>query len=373
MVNKATVVFRVDASLQMGSGHVMRCLTLAKALRAGGAECLFICREHPGHLTDFIRSEGFGAYGLGYACAEVGADTHAERAGGLAHAAWLGVSQNQDAEACAVILEDLRPDWLIVDHYALDVEWERSLRVFFTRLLVIDDLADREHICDLLLDQNLGRVKEDYTSLVPGGCQLLVGPQYALLRSEFARLREKSLERRRHPLVQHILITMGGVDHSNATKATLEALKCCALPANSRITVIMGLKAPYLAEVLDTASHMPWPTEVLVNITDMAEQMVSADVVIGAAGSTSWERCCLGVPTIMVVLADNQRSGAKALSNSGSVLLIERVSDIHECLPLAMRVVEDEKILAELSHSARDVCDGLGVQRLIKEMGGLNA
>ncbi|TNB79524.1 UDP-2,4-diacetamido-2,4,6-trideoxy-beta-L-altropyranose hydrolase [Pseudomonas sp. Fig-3] len=372
MVNKTTVAFRVDASLLIGSGHVMRCLTLADALRLEGAECHFICREHPGHLLDFIRGKGFNIHRLSTVDSTASSGGPVRQSVEPAHTHWLGVTQLQDAEACRKILENLKPDWLVVDHYALDAQWETSLQAFAPRLLVIDDLADRTHVCDLLLDQNLGHTERDYSTLVPNDCRLMVGPQYALLRPEFARLREQSLERRHSPELQHILITMGGVDQANATRVTLEALKTCPLPANCRISVVMGLKAPNLADVADAATNMPWSTEVLVNVTDMGERMVSADLVIGAAGATSWERCCLGVPTIMVVLADNQKSGAAALLSSGCVELIEQVRDIPKKLPAAIRALANERALTELSENARRICDGLGVQKVIKQMGDTN-
>lgn len=365
------VVFRADASLQIGSGHVMRCLTLADALKTEGAECHFICREHPGHLLDLIRSKGFSAYGLSLGDVSTAIDLGAPHAVQPAHAHWLGASQQKDAEATAPILETLKPDWLIIDHYALDAQWETLLREYFTSLLVIDDLADRRHICDLLLDQNLGHTEQDYTAWVPNNCRLLVGAQYALLRPEFARLRKQSLQLRGSSRLQHLLITMGGVDQLNATGAALRALKSCLLPADCSISVILGLKAPCMADVVEVAAGMPWPTEVLLNVSDMGERMAAADLVIGAAGSTSWERCCLGVPTIMVVLADNQKSGARALQHSGSVVLVEQASDMPTRLPSAILALTRGNMLQVMSERASKIIDGLGVQRVLKAMGYL--
>ncbi len=350
----------------------MRCLTLADALRDEGAECHFICREHPGHLLDLICSKGFNTHRLSTVDSTASSGGPAQQCVEPPHAHWLGVAQLQDAEACRKILEDLKPDWLVVDHYALDVQWETSLQALASHLLVIDDLADRKHICDLLLDQNLGHTEQDYVALLHNGCRLMVGPQYAILRPEFARLRKQSLARRASPRLQHILVTMGGVDQANATGLTLQALKTCPLPVSCQISVVMGLNAPNLAEVADAATNMPWPTEVLVNITDMGERMASADIVIGAAGSTSWERCCLGVPTIMVVLADNQKSGAEALLSSGSVKLIEQVRDIPMQLPAAIRALANGSLLSELSENARRICDGLGAQKVLKRMSDMN-
>ena len=184
------ITFRTDASLQIGTGHVMRCLTLADALAARGAYCQFICRAHDGNLIEFIRRKGLTAHPLPAGAALPRSPTDPT------HAAWLGATQAEDAEACAPILAAQRPDWLIVDHYALDARWERALAPHYRKLMVIDDLADRPHSCDLLLDQTFGRDAADYRPLVPADCRLLCGSHYALLRPEFAALRPYSLQRR---------------------------------------------------------------------------------------------------------------------------------------------------------------------------------
>ncbi|MCL7939450.1 UDP-2,4-diacetamido-2,4,6-trideoxy-beta-L-altropyranose hydrolase [Halomonas sp. ATCH28] len=312
------VVFRADASLQIGSGHVMRCLTLAEALREQGAECHFLCREHTGHALDLLQARGFAIHRLPTGHPETPAAAESPSTPQqLAHADWLGTTWEADAAQCAEILEGLAPDWLVVDHYALDARWEARVTPADGRLLVIDDLADREHRADLLLDQNLGRQAEDYAGLVPGHCRCLVGPRYALLRPEFAPLRETSLARRRSPRLRELLITLGGVDKDNATTDVLSALSDCPLPDDCHITVVMGASAPWRESVQAKAATLPWPTEVVVNVADMAERMAEADLAIGAAGSTSWERCCLGLPTLMVVLAENQQPIAEALDAAG--------------------------------------------------------
>lgn len=362
------VVFRADASLQIGSGHVMRCLTLAEALRAEGAECHFICREHPGNLSDVIRSRGFDVYSLSLDIDLQHSDLLELDTNPLAHAHWLGTSQAEDAKESAKVLKALQPDWLVVDHYALDADWEASLQVCVKRLMVIDDLADRQHLCNILLDQTLGRNTDDYSGLVPAGCELLLGAQYALLRPEFSRLRQRSLEQRGSARLNHLLITMGGVDQANATGTALQALRTCSLPDGCTISVVMGLKAPWLAEVTETAATMPWPTNVVVNVNDMAQRMADSDLIVGAAGSTSWERCCLGVPTIMVVLAENQKPSAHALQLSGSVMLIEDVGDIALRLPEIIEQLKCSDVLLRMSKSARLVSDGSGVKRVIEKM-----
>jgi UDP-2,4-diacetamido-2,4,6-trideoxy-beta-L-altropyranose hydrolase len=256
---------------------------------------------------------------------------------------------------------------LVVDHYALDEYWESRLRPFCRHLVVIDDLADRRHDCDLLLDQNLGRLPSDYLGRVPEACTLLVGPRYALLRPEFAMLRGYSLKRRSQPGLRNLLITMGGVDQSNVTCQVLEMLKQCAMPEEVRISVVMGPQAPWLAQVRECAQSMPWTTNVLVNISDMAQCMADSDLVIGAAGSTSWERCCLGVPTLMVVLAENQWPSARALQAAQAVELLGDAEVVFR-MPYALDRLIAEGASQRMAQAAADVTDGQGVGRVLASL-----
>ncbi|BAP80155.1 pseudaminic acid biosynthesis-associated proteinPseG [Pseudomonas sp. MT-1] len=354
------VIFRTDASLAIGTGHVMRCLTLARALRKKGYECLFICREHVGNLNALIQSEGFTlcSLSLGHKCDQE-----------LTHAHWLGATQEQDAEVCAPLLAQLQPGWLIVDHYALDARWESLLKPYYRHLMVIDDLADRPHQCDLLLDQTFGRDGADYRVLVPSRCQLLCGSDYALLRPEFAALRDLSLQRRTNPRLRHLLITLGGVDKDDATGQVLEALRGSLLPPDCRITVVMGSTAPWLSAVEIKALDMPWPTQVLVGVSKMAELMADSDLAIGAAGATSWERCCLGLPTITLILSDNQREVARNLRAVGVTELIDLSQSIGDRLPeLLKSFIQDPDALSTISAAAARITNGHGALSTIQVM-----
>lgn len=348
------IAFRADASVEIGTGHVMRCLTLADALGERGAECLFFCRPHDGHLLDLIAGCGHRAVALPRrdTVAFPTSDT-------CAHAHWLGTDWATDANDSSAAVAGVSLDWLVVDHYSLDRRWEQAMRAACHHLLVIDDLADRPHDCDLLLDQNLGRRAEDYRDLLPFGARTLIGPRYALLRPEFAALRAESLARREQPAFRHLLVTMGGVDKDNATLAILDALVGCDLPPDLRITVVMGPHAPFLGQVRARAAAMPWPTRVLAGASDMARLMTEADLAIGAAGSTSWERCCLGLPTIQMILAENQRLIAQALAQAGAAVTME-ISSIAYSLP---KFFEDKSIVAcalAQRASASSLSDGCG-------------
>jgi UDP-2,4-diacetamido-2,4,6-trideoxy-beta-L-altropyranose hydrolase len=352
------VVFRTDASLQIGTGHVMRCLTLADALAAKGAQCEFICREHPGHLIAHIRGKGYTVHSL-----PMGSEADAN----LAHSKWLGATQAQDAQACVPIVARLQPDWLVVDHYALDASWESVLAPQCRQVLVIDDLADRPHTCKLLLDQNFGRTAGDYRPLVPNDCTLLCGSSYALLRPEFVALRPYSLQRRAQPQLKQLLITMGGVDKDNITSQVLIALHNCPLPHDCEITVVMGATAPWLDKVQQQAQTMAWPTTVRVGVTNMAQLMADSDLAIGAAGATSWERCCLGLPTIILVLAENQLSVAQSLTSAGAAKLIELNENVIERLSAQLaQLVTALPELYFISAAASAIVDGLGVYAVSK-------
>jgi UDP-2,4-diacetamido-2,4,6-trideoxy-beta-L-altropyranose hydrolase len=354
------VCFRADASLDIGSGHVMRCLTLADALVHRGASVRFIARAHEGHLADTIRQRGHQLDLL-----PTGVNGQSVT-GGLTHAPWLGATQEDDAAATGAILVGQVMDWMVVDHYALDHRWESSLRGHCRNLMVIDDLADRRHDCDLLLDQNLGRDASDYAAWVPEACRVMIGPAHALLRPEFAAWRGRSLERRSLIReIETILVNLGGVDKDNVTLRVLEALQACDLPQRCRIVVVMGAKAPGLSSVKSKALEMPWPTEVLVSAGNMAELMASADLAIGAAGSTAWERCCLGLPSLLFVLADNQHMICAALAKLGAAQALRANADLGPQLSAWLSELMKDDLLCAMGKAAAEVTDGLGARRIV--------
>lgn len=363
MVTPPHIVFRADASLQIGTGHVMRCLTLARALRETGAQCRFVTRALEGHLGDRIAKEGFEVTLLP-------APDGPAPDGPPDHAAWAGVDWARDARETREALGKTAPDWLVLDHYAFDARWERDVIPDTTRLMVLDDLADRPHECDLLLDQNFGRIEGDYDGLVPETCARLIGPRYALLRPEFAALRSAALARRADRGLSCLLVTMGGVDPVDATSTILDALKVAPVPPDLHITVVMGAQAPALARVQALAETMPRPTDVVVDIPDMADRMAQADLAIGAGGATTWERCCLGLPTILVQIAENQRGIAQALAGAGVALDPGPLQAPDFASRLAERLTEaaDPARLEALSEAAAALCDGDGVARLLHHL-----
>lgn len=354
------VAFRVDASIEIGSGHVMRCLTLADALRERGAHCIFICRDHVGNLNELIRRRGFEVLTL-----PVEASSNNGSSPTFVYEAWLGAGWHKDARQTIKVLTGIHIDLLVVDHYAIDMRWEAGLRSVCGQLMVIDDLANRQHECDLLLDQNLGRNQSDYTRLTSERCVILTGPKYSLLRPEFLSLREYSLNRRaRKSQVGRILITMGGVDKDNVTGQVLEALNSCSLPEECHVTVVMGAKSPWLTEVQRTATQMKKPTEVLVSVENMAELMAESDLAIGAGGGTSWERCCLGLPALLAILSENQRPGGQALEKAGASLLLDDLHSIDDDLNVKLGRMMSSDFMHAMHQACAGLVDGKGVNRV---------
>ena len=346
------VVFRVDASLQIGTGHVMRCLTLAQVLKENGASVEFICRKHEGSLIDKIHLSGFNVNEL-EVLEEIEVDDK------LAHSHWLGATQQQDAGACIDIFKVKKTDWLIVDHYALDEQWQKRLKPYYEKLMVIDDLADRKYQCDVLLDQNFGRTSQDYKDLVPASAKFLMGSEYALLRPEFEKYRQYSLDRRKDEKFKKLLVNMGGADQDNITGKVIERLQTAKLPKDVEITVVMGKTAPHLASVITSANKLPYRSEVKVDVDNMAELMANADIAIGASGATTWERCCLGLPTIQLITAYNQEFIARKLNKINAIKLVE-IDDVVENLE------NFQHWMKNTGESASKVTNGTGIKYILE-------
>ncbi|PWK16176.1 UDP-2,4-diacetamido-2,4,6-trideoxy-beta-L-altropyranose hydrolase [Tumebacillus permanentifrigoris] len=306
------IVFRADSSTEIGTGHVMRCLTLADELRARGARIAFLCRELDGNLCDYIETI------KGHAVFRMPVIPDLEESSLSFYERWMGASWAQDALQVQEILQELDPpaDWLILDSYALDQRFESRMRQWVDQIMVIDDMADRPHDCDLLLDQNLyPNLETRYDALVPKDCRMLLGPRYALLRPEFASARETL--RQRDGQVRRMLVFFGGSDPTEETEKALEALRSLKLD-HVTVDVVVGGANPRKAQIAALCAELP--TAVFhLQIQNMAELMASADLGIGAMGSATWERCYLGLPSITVVVAENQAETTAAVEAAKAV------------------------------------------------------
>lgn len=323
---------------------------------------MFLSRAHVGNMNHVVEA-------LGFPVLDLGPGTSArERDASGGYEQWLGVEFQRDADDVLKRLDAEAVNWLVVDHYALDARWEELVRPVCSRTMAVDDLANRVHFVDLLLDQNLGRTGGDYEGKVPAGCKLMLGSRYALVRPEFPAQRAQSLARRGDGRIRKLLVTMGGVDLDDATGAVLEVLVSCKVPSDLQITVVMGPTAPWREKVTQQARQMSCNTEVLMGVGDMSSLMCDADLAIGAAGSTSWERCCMGLPTLLLVQAENQHEIAKTLVRAGAASLLER-SNLGRELPNAMDLLfRNPGLLAGMSSAAAGLVDGLGVERVAESL-----
>ena len=300
------VVIRTDASVDIGVGHVMRCMTLADQLIEVGGQVQLICADLPGAMFDLIRARDYR-----YEQLSLTSDTSEE-----------------DAAATKRTLQESCPegvDWLIVDHYGLDEQWENALRPYVNYIMVIDDLANRRHDCDLLLDQNYYRnLDTRYDGLVNASTVKLLGPQYVLLRPEFYRARRDL--RKRTGIVRRILNSFGGSDPSNQTECALRAIDKLKRP-DIKVDVVVGSSNPNQESIRSYCEKKKW-ANYYCQISNMEELVLSADFAIGAGGSAMWERCALGLPTLTVVFAENQVQTTEDVARTGAISYFGSVNDL---------------------------------------------
>jgi UDP-2,4-diacetamido-2,4,6-trideoxy-beta-L-altropyranose hydrolase len=341
------VIIRTDSSRRLGAGHLMRCLTLAQELAAAGCTVEFVCRALPGDFTGLAAERGFAVHRLPAPPAE-------GRDGAFPWA--------DDARATARVAGDgPRPAWLVVDHYRLGHEWEQALRPHVGGIAVIDDLADRRHDCDLLLDQNYHPAGENrYRGLVPAGCRLLLGPAHALLRPQFRSLLGRPPQR--DGSIRRLLVFFGGSDPTGETVKTLAALRLWDRPLVA-VDVVVGAAHPELRTVEKLCAERPG-TSFHCQTDDMAALMAAADLAIGAGGSATWERCAAALPAILLVVAPNQAEVAAAVDEAGAALNLgaaDRITAADIAAALATLEKKPAK-LRKMAAKARALVGGAAIQ-----------
>jgi UDP-2,4-diacetamido-2,4,6-trideoxy-beta-L-altropyranose hydrolase len=369
----SSILIRCDASLTIGSGHVMRCRTFARELRHRGASVTFLCRRQSGDLIQLLEQE-FPVLALPEQPLQPTQTPQGDPLQGRKlYAAWLGCSHEQDAADCLKTLTQdniSSADWVVVDHYGLNAHWGGQLlaglaREAVPRLLVIDDLADRSHQADLLLDQNFFGADTEirYAGLVPDHCRQLLGPHYALLGPEYAQLH--SLVPPRTEL-RRVLVFFGGVDSANLTGRALEALLAPEL-TDLAVDVVLGFQCPHRQAVEELVARRPHTT--LHNPQpSLAGLIARADLAIGASGATTWERACLGLPSMVVTIADNQLPFAQALDQAGKVQLLGIAADVStEQIRLALITALKQHYPRGTGH---DLGDGWGAARVATALMG---
>jgi len=361
------VLFRVDASLLMGSGHLMRCLTLAHAMKTYNWQVIFCCREHPGHQIPFLQQQGFACLALPLLAAETSAVRAIEGS-----RAWLGASEVEDAAAMLDALQQaaLFPDLLVIDHYGLSATFETQLKPHCRHILVIDDLANRPHHCDFLLDQNLlPDAAVRYQGLLNANCQQLIGPTYALLRAEFTRAattQTPSSTRDFQASPHQLLVFFGGTDLDNLTALAISALQ--QLQNLSWLAdIVVGSANPHLS-LLQQLCEEDHRLTLHIQTPGMAGLMAKAQLMIGGGGATHWERCAMGLPALVVSLAANQQATSVYLAELGACMYLGQSAELTPdrlCLAITQLLNAPATLQLMADAAAKLVSPQGGCQRLL--------
>ncbi|MCZ0702100.1 UDP-2,4-diacetamido-2,4,6-trideoxy-beta-L-altropyranose hydrolase [Natronobacillus azotifigens] len=326
------IFFRVDASNQIGSGHVQRCLTLAEQLKQKGAEIHFIINKQKGNMEAEIRRQ-YSVYFI---------------------ECMISQGQELDAEQTVSVLREInrKVDLLIVDHHQLSVQWQNKVKPLVEKLMVIDDLANRKHNCDLLLDQNYYKdYRSRYKDLVPASCRQLLGPKYLLLRPEFNNVNRNL---RKNESIERLLICYGGADPTNETEKVLTALKKYSMVDKFIIDVVVGSNYINVARIKQLCSEIN--ANLHYNINYMATLIAKADLAFGAGGVSMWERCYLGLPSVVTIVADNQSRAVNDATDKPFVINLGwhhnvNVQDYYELINrLTVNLDDLKKIREKLVH-----------------------
>lgn len=363
--------FRVDSSNIIGTGHVMRCLRLAHYIKRYGHDVFFISRNHLGNINSRVSSRDIRVIEI---TKNVNLD-FSDQESNLTHSHWLGTSWEVDAKQTENVLVEHGSDWIIVDHYALDWRWERYIKRRFNacKIMVIDDLADRLHQCNILLDQNINpKALNRYTSLVPLDCTKLMGPQFALIDERYSQLHSAAINTKIEK-IENILVYFGGADIGGLTIKVIEALSKSSFTSSGRkLSVILQKETPDYSNVQNICDDYSFA---LYNyIEDFPTFLSKFDFIIGAGGSTSWERLSLGIPGTIYALADNQKEVSLELEKLATSIFLGTVEEFNpdRLVESLNRIFEDKKRYQEMRSRCLGVCDGNGIRRVYAILMGDN-
>jgi len=349
------VVFRVDSSTKIGAGHIYRCMAIAECMLEKDVDVSFICRNLAGNFTSLLKEKNIPVVILpAFLNSSEISDNEFED---------FGFSQDEDAKQTVNALISHKPDWIIVDHYALDEQWERILRPYCNKLMVIDDMASHRHDCDLLLNQNYSfENKGLYKKMVPPSCQILLGPNYALLRKEFQILRNLKTYRSKSLEIFLVFFTAG-----NDQGETLKAMKGLVLFGKAKqVDIVIGKGNPDIITIKAMCDFQKWGFHCQIDY--MPKLIMQSDLVIGGGGSSNWERCALNVPALIVILAENQLAIAEALDNAGIVINLGWSKNVQiEDYAKALNTLTPQQLIS-MSEKGSSLVDAQGSQRLVEKL-----
>ncbi|BAW97774.1 glycosyltransferase family 28 protein (plasmid) [[Synechococcus] sp. NIES-970] len=337
-------MIRADASSQIGTGHVMRCLALAQALQASDFIVTFLMMGATSPLEERLATNDIR---IKYALAKPGSF--------------------EDAKQTVHLTQQLQAEWIIVDGYQFGAQYQKILKQAGLKVLFFDDYGHVQHYCaDIVLNQNLGanpdwyRHRESYT-------QLLLGCSYTLLRKEFWSWR--GWQREILPVAKKILVTLGGSDPDNVTLKAIHALQQIK-NTELDILVVVGGTNPHYVQLQEAVQTMTLNLRLVKNVANMPELMAWADLAIAAGGSTNWELAFMGLPTVVITLADNQRDIAQKLDQLGVVINLGWHLDVTKgaIAQAVSHLLQNSQQQQAMSQKAQQLIDGKGSQRVIEAM-----
>lgn len=343
-------IFRVDSSVEIGHGHLVRCLVLAEELSKLNANIHFICRDHEGSAHQLILDLGFELHLLPGKRIELPSNDYKD---------WLGLSQKEDVEQCNQIMSGLNVDHIIIDHYSIDIEWES--RAICQNLTVIDDIADREHVCLFLIDQSLVNTKSSYDLLMKGD-YTYIGNENIILREEF-----RSCDNWNNSYQNSVFVCMGGSDPRNKTTQIVHSLKnnTDLIGTIGTINVVVGSSFTSRNELLNELDDSPIDIAIQTNSKEISKHMTDSHFSIVSCGTMVLESCSLGVPTIGIILADNQTPTAAYLSNKQAIYSVAMDANIAESLNhIVSNLLSNNRLLDNLSNNALSCVNKYAVKNI---------
>ena len=342
---KNTIFIRVDSSTKIGYGHFIRCMALADTLQKN-FKINFISRSLEGSLISDIQDKRFGIFRF-YSNSEK-------------------INEKNDAQKTISLIKKHsgQKNILIIDNYQLSKKWETYVKPFVHKLIAIDDLPNRSHNCDLLIDQNLHtKVNGLYKGLIPSNCIKLIGPKFSMIRKKF-RMLKKSVKPRTFP-IKKILVSFGGSDIENQTLITLNSIKKMNRKINVDVVVGRANKCKKTLKIFCNRNNRFTYHEQIDNIADL---MLSSDLSIGSSGSTTWERCSLGLPAIVSISSNDQRDIANSLSQKKCIINLGDVKKLKESSYINAITNLKKNDLRNMSKNSMSLVDGNGTQRILKHI-----
>ncbi|WP_160327634.1 UDP-2,4-diacetamido-2,4,6-trideoxy-beta-L-altropyranose hydrolase [Sporosarcina koreensis] len=354
------VVIRTDASNEIGTGHVMRCLTLAKQLKRHGAKVTFVCRSFEGHLHSYLRDQDMSVKLIPYTTGANEADLQ-----------WTKENWMLDAEQTITIIEESsqKVDLLIVDHYGLDRYWENKLRHYTKYIMVIDDLADRKHDCDIILDNTFGITEEKYSGLLTSQTIGLYGVKYCLLREQFKKNQKSSFRYDYRCIKVHMFF--GGIDFKNyTTKYSKFILKNFQ---NVKIMAVVGSTFGYQDDLNELKKKYKERFQWEMAVKDMAAHMNKCDIALGAPGTATWERACIGLPSAYFSVNKNQVPILEELEKNNFCMFLGEASNTSEKTFILEfnKFISSAELLNTLFIKNTKCIDGKGTERIVEVLSRL--